>query len=52
MWYLVSADVGNDKKASDGSTARTVNGGTDEAGKLFGNAVIDSSDNAKKLQLM
>ncbi|ETZ17517.1 Variable outer membrane protein [Borrelia duttonii CR2A] len=29
-------DAGNDKKASDGSTSRTANGGTDEAGKLFG----------------
>ncbi|UPA12823.1 variable large family protein [Borrelia venezuelensis] len=29
-------DAGTDKKASDGSTSRTANGGTDEAGKLFG----------------
>ncbi|WP_434757349.1 variable large family protein (plasmid) [Borrelia puertoricensis] len=41
-------DAGDDKKASDGNTARTANGGTDEAGKLFGNAAIDSADNAKK----
>ncbi|QFP42647.1 hypothetical protein F9Y90_06055, partial (plasmid) [Borrelia miyamotoi] len=41
-------DAGNDKKASDGSTARTANGGTDEAGKLFGTTAIASADNAKK----
>ncbi|XXG16388.1 variable large family protein (plasmid) [Borrelia puertoricensis] len=41
-------DAGTDKKASDGNTARTANGGIDEAGKLFGNAAIDSADNAKK----
>ncbi|ACH94220.1 vlp protein, gamma subfamily (plasmid) [Borrelia duttonii Ly] len=43
-----NAEAGNDKKASDGSTARTANGGNDEAGKLFGNAAIGAADNAKK----
>ncbi len=40
------ADVGNDKKASDGFNARTAGDG--EAGKLFGAAAINSADNAKK----
>ncbi|ETZ17326.1 hypothetical protein BDCR2A_01758 [Borrelia duttonii CR2A] len=37
-----NAEAGNDKKASDGSTARAANGGNDEAGKLFvaANAVV------------
>ncbi|AHH11649.1 Variable outer membrane protein, partial (plasmid) [Borrelia coriaceae ATCC 43381] len=45
-------DAGTDKKASDGNSSRTSNGGTDEAGKLFGNTGnnggIDSAANAKK----
>ncbi|AFI31646.1 Borrelia lipoprotein-containing protein (plasmid) [Borrelia crocidurae str. Achema] len=40
------ADAWNDKKASDGSNARTAGDG--EAGKLFSAAAINSADNAKK----
>ncbi|WP_038363520.1 variable large family protein [Borrelia persica] len=42
------ADAGDDKKASDGSTARTANGGNDEAGKLFSSANAGDAANAKK----
>ncbi len=46
-----NAEAGNDKKASDGSTARAANGGNDEAGKLFvaANAVVGDAANAKKV---
>nr|WP_281862371.1 variable large family protein [Candidatus Borrelia fainii] len=40
-------DAGDNKKAEDGSTARTA-AGDGEAGKLFGNAAIDNAANAKK----
>ncbi len=47
-----NADAGNGKKASDGSTARTANGGNDEAGKLFdstaNNGVGAAAGDAKK----
>ncbi|AFI32064.1 Vlp protein, gamma subfamily (plasmid) [Borrelia crocidurae str. Achema] len=43
------ADAGDSNKASDGKTARTANGGNDEAGKLFDDAAaFNSVDNAKK----
>ncbi len=41
------ADAGDDKKAEDGSTARTAAAGNGEAGKLFA-ANADSAANAKK----
>ncbi|BDU63518.1 variable large protein (plasmid) [Candidatus Borrelia fainii] len=43
-----SADAGTDKKAADGDTARTANGGNDEAGKLFASANAGTAANAKK----
>ncbi|AHH07812.1 Variable outer membrane protein (plasmid) [Borrelia crocidurae DOU] len=47
-----NAEAGNDKKASDGSTARSENGGNDEAGKLFdstaNNGVGAAAGDAKK----
>ncbi|AHH07768.1 Variable outer membrane protein (plasmid) [Borrelia crocidurae DOU] len=47
-----NAEAGNGKKASDGSTARTANGGNDEAGKLFdstaNNGVGAAAGDAKK----
>ncbi|ATQ15602.1 variable large family protein (plasmid) [Borrelia miyamotoi] len=42
-------DAGDDKKASDGSTARTGgNAGDGEAGKLFASANAGTAENAKK----
>ncbi|MBW6187501.1 variable large family protein, partial [Pseudomonas aeruginosa] len=43
-----NADAGDDKKASDGSTARTANAADGEAGKLFASANAGTAENAKK----
>ncbi|WAZ72820.1 variable large family protein (plasmid) [Borrelia miyamotoi] len=43
-----NADAGDDKKASDGSTARTANAADGEAGKLFASANAGDASNAKK----
>ncbi|WP_246990108.1 variable large family protein [Borrelia parkeri] len=41
-------EAGDDKKASDGSTARTAAAGDGEAGKLFATANVGTAENAKK----
>ncbi|WP_425592819.1 variable large family protein [Candidatus Borrelia fainii] len=42
-------DAGTDKKAEDGSTARTANAADGEAGKLFAAAAAGDANNAKKV---